>query len=256
MVIIASSLPGAQAWSVSLGHCLPPCGPCDCWGSLDVQILSKASLAQLLFRSTAWPPFVNQKCQGERGAEGKKGWVGREGDDKTTWSHSGSKSTEKLHHEPGRTGIYSVKLLGTIITKVYASLEMSRFVLHFFLTRETQKQWWCWKWQFGSGKQAPTILIRQFDKIPKELLQALQTAQDRVADSQEDTLGFSQAMTALEGKIQRLRHKGGEWDAYIPNPPSSHANSWRSTHKATPEELLLRHRNEEKDPTGTAGKPQ
>lgn len=33
-----------------------------------------------------------------------------------------------------------------------------------------------------------------------------------------------------------------------------HSAPGRSTHKATPEELLWRHREEEKDPAGTAGK--
>ena len=33
-----------------------------------------------------------------------------------------------------------------------------------------------------------------------------------------------------------------------------HSSPGRSTHKATPEELLWRHREEEKDPAGTAGK--
>ena len=82
-------------------------------------------------------PLRIRNVKGEQRVR-RKGWEGIVGGYKTTWSHPGSKQTEKLPHECGRRGIYTVRLLGTIMIKVHTSLEKSIFILYFFLIRETQ----------------------------------------------------------------------------------------------------------------------
>lgn len=57
---------------------------------------------------------------------------------KATWSHPGSRQTERLPHDSGRRGIYTVRLLATIMIKVHISLEKSLFIFYVFLIRETQ----------------------------------------------------------------------------------------------------------------------
>lgn len=61
MVIIVSSSPRPQAWSMSLRHHFLLCGSCAHSGSLGIQIPSGTYPAQPILETTTWPLSENQK---------------------------------------------------------------------------------------------------------------------------------------------------------------------------------------------------